>query len=123
MRGLLTLVFVCSLAACKKDATGSNDPYSMAGSWQGSNQGTNMAMDLTDKPGGYVNGTGQITGFGGGVVVDVDGTRNGQGFMLTISHPGYQSAQYAGAVRNDSTLDGQLNGSGFAGLTMVLHRN
>lgn len=112
------------LWACGKSATGnSNDPYSMTGDWAGTDSGIDMSMSLVDKTGGFVDGTGQVTGFGAGVLLTVSGSRNGQAFTLTISHPGFQNATYAGAVRNDSTLDGHLNGSGFAGFAMLMHRN
>ena len=121
---MLAVGVLVLLWACGKSATGTaNDPYNMTGNWAGSDSGVDMTMALVDRPGGFVDGTGQLSSFGSGILLTVSGSRNGQGFMLTISHTGFQSAKYSGAVRNDSTLEGQLNESGFSGFPMVMHKN
>jgi hypothetical protein len=112
------------LTACgSNNATGvDTSPHALTGSWHGSSQGVAFDLDLTEKSGGQISGSGQLSGYAAGVLVQVQGVHPDPGFTITLSHTGYQSATYAGAEIGDSTLGGTINGSGFANFVITLYR-
>ena len=123
-RYLLSGVIAVVLAACgSNSATGVNtSPHALTGKWHGSSQGVDFDLDLTEKSGGQISGSGQLSGYAAGVLVQVQGTHPDPGFSVTLTHTGYQSATYAGAEVGDSTLGGTINGSGFANFIITLYR-
>jgi hypothetical protein len=120
--GVFAILALC--VACGGDnGTGvNNSPSALTGKWHGTNSGTDLDLTLSENGGGAVHGTGQLSGFAGGIIVNADGSHSGTGFTITLSHTGFQSATYAGAMLADTLLAGSINGSGFVNFNETLYR-
>jgi hypothetical protein len=107
------------VAACN---TSSAPQASVAGSWFGTGGGYVMNLALTQN-GQNIAGTGSIEGVSGTVQLTATGTFSAPNFTLTMKSPGLSDFTYAGSVdAKGRTMSGDMNGGGFNHLQMALAR-
>jgi hypothetical protein len=123
-RRIPALLLVCASLACG-DSSGPSAP-SMTGTWSGNTSagGVPFTFSMTVTAAGQqVSGNGQFMVQGGGsVVFTVAGNHVHPNVSLTIMATGSQDAIYTGSFTNNSSISGQLNGSGFVNVGLTLNR-
>jgi hypothetical protein len=120
--GLVVVLGV--LLGCHKGATGPAGPF--AGHWMGDDAAMLMTLDmrLSDN-GGSVSGQGSLAGSiisGGYIPITLSGTSTGTTCSLTENAPPYTHMTITGVLVNDTTVQADLNGSGFGNYTVTLYR-
>ena len=120
---LLAVVGLLVVAGCGGDGGSGENNVSITGTWDGgaiAAPGVFLNLTFTlDDADGTVTGSGNISLPGAACNVGVSGTRDGDGFVLTLNCPGFQAWGYRGTATPDR-LNGKFNGSGFTNFTFTM---
>lgn len=119
-RPLAALCLAAALAACGGEVI---DPgaFELDGRWEGASDSLAVVLTLS-KSARDVDGEGTLTGPRETLEVDVSGRWQFPAVTLVLSAPGYADTRFEAQQANDSTLQGTLSGSGFAGRSLTLRR-
>lgn len=131
-RILLTVLVAAAAAfaaACDDEAAGTGGPE-VDGTWRGRAvlSGDTFTFQLAlDESADEVSGTGTVTAEDGTLELEVEGEAPFPTYDLTLTSPGYTPLELTGTYGRGATaaadsLNGTLNGSGFAGTRLVLRR-
>jgi len=118
----LFLTLALLLAACGGggDSTGPSRP-NLDGAWSGSNAGITLSVTLNENR-GDVFGDGNLTSINASIALTVSGTYSSPSVSLTMSAQGYQDLNFTGSMASPTSMTGTLNGSGFNGFAITLHK-
>lgn len=118
---LVSVVMVLAMSACSDSPTGP-DRVSIDGTWSGSTSGLNVTVTISEAD-GSVTGSGNMSGPGGAIATQVNGTRAGANLSLTLTAQGFAPTNFTGTIQNATTITGSLTGSGFADTAITLTKD
>lgn len=116
---------VFALLLLSTACSGDNGPsrIEVEGTWRGTftDKGDVGGIQMTlQEANGAVTGAGSLS-ITDALAVTVTGTYSPPHVSLTLSAPGVENVNLSGTV-GETTLDGTLNGSGFFGSGLTMHR-
>jgi hypothetical protein len=120
MRRLFTFAIVLATIACDHHPSGPQ--LTVDGNWDGLIPGYAMSMTLAQND-TIVTGGATMTGFGGRVDFDVNGTIISRQIRLDLTNPSFQAATYIGELSTvKAEISGTLDGSGFNKLVISFRK-
>lgn len=93
--------------------------WSSQGAWTGSVQGATLAVTLRDVD-GEITGNGSLSGLGSAIALEANGTRADASVSMTLSANGYEPFNFSGTLTTHASIEGTLQGSGYAGEAITL---
>lgn len=115
---LWAIFLLGAIMGCSDSPTGP-DRVNINGTWAGSTAGMNISVTINET-GGSVTGSGNMSGPGGSVAMQVSGTRSGVALSLLLVAQGYEPTNFTGTIQSNTTITGSLTGSGFTDLSITL---
>lgn len=118
-RILLALFFSMAVLGCG-DASEPEIP-GLDGRWSGTTSDLTLSLTLTESD-REVTGSGTMSGPSASIALQVDGSHVHPDVSLTMSASGYEDMNFTGEFINDTSIRGELRGSGFNGDALTLRK-
>ena len=119
---LITLGLSLMLTAMTCFQDDEDETPAFSGDWEGDVADMVLSIDVDEDEDGDFEGTGQLSGPGGTLDVDIEGEHDHPDVTFTMSAEGFDPAEFEGEFDGDDTVEGELNGSGFFGEEITLER-